>query len=476
MAAALEQVSGRGGLRVVRLGLLAGACGFGGTVYWVVNVMATYGGLGRAVAVLVAMLMVAYLSVFPALFAVITGRAVRVFGVAAVWLTPCFWVATEWVRSTLGLAFPWVLLGASQARVVPLVQTASVTGVYGLSWLVALVGAAAAAVALSRRRSHLWGALAVGALVALVTGLGAWRVGRQQLLETGTPVRVGLIQGDIEQNVKWDPAMRDPIMERHLALSRRALAEGADVVLWPESSTPFYFDVEAARAEPLRRLAAQARTPFLIGTDDFERVAGVDHYYNAVVLVGADGRSHGSYRKMQLVPFGEYVPLKRLLFFVGPLVQAVSDFSAGTDPHVFDVNGHGVSVAVCYESVYPWIARAFVLRGSELLATVTNDAWFGQSSAAYQHFDQGAIRAVEEGRYVVRAANTGISGVVDPYGRVVVATPLFEPRAIVADVRFLTDRTLYSRLGDVVVWVSLVVTGGAEIALRRRRRRDRMSA
>jgi len=161
---------------------------------------------------------------------------------------------------------------------------------------------------------------------------------------------------------------------------------------------------------------------------------------------------------MRLVPFGEYVPLKKLLFFVAPLVQTVSDFSAGTEPVVLNADGRRVSVAICYESVYPWIAREFVERGSQLLATITNDAWFGRSSAAYQHFAQGAIRAVEEGRYVVRAANTGISGAVDPYGRVLLTTPLFQPEAVTVDVRLLDGRTIYSRVGDVVAWLSMAIT------------------
>jgi len=147
-----------------------------------------------------------------------------------------------------------------------------------------------------------------------------------------------------------------------------------------------------------------------------------------------------------------------VLFFVGPLVEAVSDFTPGTEPVVFDVDGRRVSVAICYESIAPWISRAFVRRGSQLLATITNDAWFGRSSAAYQHFEQGAIRAVEEGRYVVRAANTGISGAVDPYGRVLMRTDLFVPAAVTADVRLLSGRTWYNQLGDIVVWMSLVAT------------------
>jgi len=232
---------------------------------------------------------------------------------------------------------------------------------------------------------------------------------------------------------------------------------------------PFFFDAEAALAEPIRRLAAESRTPFVIGSD--ELTPGQDGQpgaiYNSAVLVGSDGRSRATYRKMRLVPFGEYVPLRHLLFFVKHLVAQVSDFSAGTDPVVFDADGRRLSVSICYESVYPSISRAFVARGSELLAVITNDAWFDRSSAAYQHFDLGAMRAVEEGRYLVRSANTGISGAVDPYGRVLLTTPLFQPEAVTVDVRLQSGRTLYSRLGDVVAWLALVVTAAALFVPRR---------
>jgi apolipoprotein N-acyltransferase len=292
------------------------------------------------------------------------------------------------------------------------------------------------------------------------------RVSGGALTSGGESIRVGLVQGSIDQDDKHNPQLRAAILDRYLDLSRQALALESDIVIWPEAATPFVLSLEAQLAAPIRRLASEARTPFLIGTDEYERGEGgtPDRYYNAAALIGPDGRSRGLYRKMQLVPFGEYVPLKRLLFFVGPLIEAVSDFSAGDEAVVFDAEGRRMSVAICYESVYPWIARAFVARGSELLVTITNDAWFGRSSAAYQHFEQGALRAVEQGRYVVRAANTGISGAVDPYGRVLARTDLFVPTAIAVDVRLIDTRTVYSHIGDVVVWFSLAIVGLVLIA------------
>jgi apolipoprotein N-acyltransferase len=160
---------------------------------------------------------------------------------------------------------------------------------------------------------------------------------------------------------------------------------------------------------------------------------------------------------MHLVPFGEYVPLKSVFFFAAPLVQAVSNFSAGTQPTVLQLDGRPASTAICYEIVYPELVRRFVREGSQLLTTITNDAWFGRSSAPYQHFEQASLRAIEEGRYLARAANTGISGFVDPYGRVIAQSRLFEPLAMVGTVRYLTEATVYSRIGDLFAWLCVAI-------------------
>jgi apolipoprotein N-acyltransferase len=304
---------------------------------------------------------------------------------------------------------------------------------------------------------HRQGAAAVAVLLVLLAAGGMWRVRTGSLTTTGTMARIGLVQGSVEQVDKYDTRFRDAILRRYLDLSRRVIGEGASLVIWPEASTPFYFDANSVLSAPVRRLAVESHTPFIVGSDELARAAGglPDRYYNSAVLVGTDGQSHGTYRKIHLVPFGEYVPLKSLLFFVGPLVQAVSDFSPGSQAVVLDANGQEVSVAICYESVYPDLARTFVAGGSQLLATITNDAWFDRSSAASQHFEQGALRAVEEGRYFVRAANTGISGAVDPYGRILAETALFVPMAITVDVRLIHYRTIYNRLGDLTAWLAL---------------------
>ena len=454
--------------RVFFLGVAAGFIYFAGTLYWIGNVMAEHGGLVPVGAYALMLGLALHLSLFVGLFAWLLGRAVGRFGMTGVWLAPWLWVAAEWLRAWLGWDFPWVLLGSSQTSVVPVVQLASVTGVYGLSALIAMVGTAAAVLALSRRPQDWRGVAFVATLVVIVVGGGAWRVSRAELTTTGKTIRVGLLQGNVPQNAKWDAAFRESILDRYIALSRQAIGAGAQVVIWPEASTPFYFDLDLVRSAPIRRLATEAHVPFIIGTDELDRAPGrADRAYNTAVLVGTDGRTRETYRKVRLVPFGEYVPFRKLLFFVGPLVENVGTFLPGTEFKVFDVDGSRLSVAICYEAVYAGIAQTFVSDGAQLLTTITNDAWFERSSAAYQHFDQAALRAVEQGRYLVRAANTGISGGVDPYGRVIAQTPLFESAAITVDARLLSDRTIYHRIGDVVAWASLAAAAAVVWLTRR---------
>ena len=245
-----------------------------------------------------------------------------------------------------------------------------------------------------------------------------------------------MIQGNIAQADKWNPARAGMILDRYLQLTRQAVANGAQFLIWPESATPFYFDEDPAgerdapawcASSACRCCSAATRSSAAIRRS----------ITTPAFMLDTGGATAAVYRKMHLVPFGEYVPFQRLLFFVGPLVEAVSAFSPGTRVTMLPVDGHMVSTAICYEVIYPSLMREAVRQGSELLTTITNDAWYGESSAPFQHFEMAAMRAIEQGRYLVRAANTGISGIVDPYGRVLIRTSLFETAAVVGEARFV---------------------------------------
>ncbi|MDA1184300.1 MAG: apolipoprotein N-acyltransferase [Acidobacteria bacterium] len=465
----VERLPGQPPLRAFLLGLTSGAVYFAGTIYWTGAVVGTFGGLAWPIALLAMLLLASYLALFPAVTALCTARLLTRTGRSGLLVVPAAWVATEFLRGSLFGGFPWVPLGNTQVTVLPVAQVASVVGVYGLSALVAAVNAALAYALLSEPRTKVATALATGVVLA---GIGVWgglRVAEGSLARDGTPLRVGLIQGNIAQEDKWNPDEARRIFTTYVAMTRDAVRRGAEFVMWPESSTPFMFEEDEVGGGTVRALAQELGVPILLGSDQLDRSGDVLRLFNAAFMVTPDGDTAAVYRKMHLVPFGEYVPFKEWLYFVSPLVDQLAEFAPGTSVVLLPIGGHPVSTAICYEVVYPALIRQAVADGSQLLTTITNDAWYGQSSAPYQHFEMASMRAIEQGRYLARAANTGISGVVDPYGRVVRRSAIFEQEGIVAEVRLRTGRTIYSIIGDAVAYLSIVLTA-VSLAVPTRRR------
>jgi len=419
-------------------------------------VIRTFGGIPAVAAIAGVILLALYQGAFPAIGALITSRLITRAGLAGIVFAPAAWVATEFFRGVAFGGFPWVPLGNSQVTVLPVAQLASVLGVYGVSALVACINAAIAYAVLTTGRAR---AAAVTSAAVLLLATGAWgtmRIAGGSLTRMGTPLRVGLIQGNIPQDEKWKGGEARRIFTTYVAMTRDAVRRGAEYVIWPESSTPFMFEEDPVGQAAIRELAGDLHVPILFGSDQEEHGA-TTLLYNAAFLISPDGRTAAVYRKIHLVPWGEFIPLKRWLYFVSPIVDTFTDFSPGTSMVLLPVGSHLASTAICYEVVYPSLVRQAVLAGSELLTTITNDAWYGQSSAPYQHFAMASMRAIEEGRYLARAANTGISGVVDPYGRVVAQSAIFEQTALVEEIRFLTVRTIYSRIGDVIAYIAIAV-------------------
>ena len=458
------------------MGLLAGLVYFTGTVYWTSTVLAVFGGMPMILAVVAMLILAAYLAIYPAIAAMVLARLIARAGRAALFFAPAAWVATEYLRGLLFGGFPWVPLGNSQVKVLAVAQIASVLGVYGLSALVALVNASLAFALLSTRRTRLTAIASTAVLLIGIAAWGSWRVANGSLAREGTPIRVGLIQGNVAQEEKMSPTPQSArrIFTTYLAMTRDAVRRGAEYIIWPESSTPFTFGRDPVGEAGLRELAREVGVPILFGSDQI--VAEPDlHMYNAAFLLGADGETKAVYRKIHLVPFGEFFPMQEWLTFAAPLVKRFLPFTAGDTIVMLPVAGYPTSTAICYEVVYPALIRDAVLQGSQLLTTVTNDGWYGTSSAPYQHFEMAAMRAIEEGRYLARAANTGISGVVDPYGRIVQASGIFEQVGLVTEVRLLTARTVYSQVGDVIAHVAMALTVIALIVVQRSPHRSRQT-
>jgi apolipoprotein N-acyltransferase len=451
--------------RIFALGLITGIVYFWGTLYWLVDTMVTFGGMPRVLAAGAAFLLIAYLALFPACFGLLFAFARRRLGVGALLLTPAIWVATELGRTYFLTGFPWVLLGYSESSLLSIAQIGSLFGIYGLSAFVAAPSAVAAYAFYQRGRAPL---IAIVSLIVLMAATIAWghaRVQASALLQQGTPIRVGIVQGNVPQTQKWDEGLADRIFSRYLAMTRQAAAQGARFIVWPEASLPYFYERQPQVAQAIAVVTRETHSYLLIGGDQVEEGAS-PRYFNSSFLITPDGQVAGTYRKMHLVPFGEYVPFEKMLYFVTPIVK--SDFAAGDSVNVMPVGAHPVSAMICYEAVFPDLGLDAVRAGSELLTTITNDAWYETSSAPYQHFEMARLRAIEQGRYLVRAANTGISGVVDPYGRIVERSNLFEPAVFAADIRFLTDRTLYARIGNLFAYACVLLSALPALARPRR--------
>lgn len=446
------------GWHAARLGYLTGAVSGLGLLYWTALVVTQFGGLSLPVATVIMGLLCLAVALFPALFAVLVARWVAVAGPQALLLSPFAWVATEVLRAYTFFRFPWCLLGYSQADNLAFIQVARFGAVYAVSFLLAASSAVLAYAVVETDRQRRRGALLglVGALL-LVSLDGAQQL-EQMPVESGR-LRVGLIQASIRQDEKWDPARASDNVRRHVALTERAADAGARLVVWPESAVPWDVDQNPPVGDHLRALLARRGIHLLFGNDDHDAAAGEYRAWVGAKLLSPDGSLDFRYHKIRLVPFGEYVPLQPILTLGGrvaaKLVQQVADFTPGESFAVAELDGARLSASICYEAIFPDLLREFSARGSELFVNMTNDAWYGTTSAPYQHFAMARFRAVESGRYLVRAANTGISAVVDARGRVLERTALFEPAVLVRDVPLLREPTFYVRHGDVFAWACL---------------------
>lgn len=446
--------------RSFRAGFTAGLVFFAAILYWVNIVMTTYGHLHPVLSALAWLLLSAYLALF---FAAATWAACRLRAVCGYPLTltlPVLWVALEFLRGLLLTGFPWALLGYSQHNHLTLVQSADLFGVYGLSYLLVLSNAVVAEWLLARRRPQrhrpVVAALVAVALIVSALGYGAWRL-QQSADSRDDRLRIALVQGNIPQDVKWLPEFQEETVRIYRDLSHRAArADTPGLIIWPEAATPFYYQDATPLSAAVAAIPRETGAALLFGSPAYFREPGGIRYLNSAFLLDSTGREKGRSDKVHLVPFGEYVPLKRFLPFIDKLVVGIGDFSPGTISPL-PLNGHSLGVLVCYEAIFPELAREWVRQGSDLLVNITNDAWFGNSSAPWQHLSMVRFRAVENRIWIARAANTGISAFITPTGEVLAATNLFEPATAAVEIGLGARPGLYARTGDLIPMLFVAV-------------------
>lgn len=462
-----------------RLGYLTGIlCSFG-VFYWVTHSMRHYGGLNTITSFSILFLMVLYLALYWGAFAWLWGLYPPKGFFSLLW-APSIWVGLELIRARLLSGFPWALLGHSQYNHLPVIQIAEITGVYGVSFLIVLVNQAfyrlfwaeAPFLGWSRKWKEAFFTLS---LFTLTLGFGYYSLSSQEQKDRqASALRVAVVQGNIDQSLKWDPAYQEETIRIYRDLTQDALPKGPELVIWPETAVPFYFLHESRFTPGLFQLSREGQTHLLFGSPALSHWQGETHYYNRAYLLSPEGRIN-FYDKVHLVPFGEYIPLKRFLPFVGKIVQAIGDFSPGTGSYGLPHPKGKIGVLICFESIFPGLSRAFNQEGCRILVNMTNDAWFGNTSAPYQHLSMLVFRAVENRVWIARAANTGFSAVIDSSGRIVQRIPLFQTGGIYANIPLRGEKTFYTDHGEWMIFfcglIFLAGISGLGIKYQRRRKR-----
>lgn len=434
-------------------------------LYWIVIALGRYGGLGWYITLPTLGLLSLYMSLYFVMAIIAYRYLVRNQSfILTLWLLPCVWVGLDWVRSFLFSGFPWMDLGYNLWNFPRLIQIADLFGHYGLTFLLVMTNVLLTLILISRTHSRSRGGLIFPVLLLLVGATlysnMAWKQELNNLTQAPR-VKIGIVQGNIDQSKKWLPEEQRQTVLNYLGQSAFLYQESrVDLLVWPETALPF-FPGNSPLTSIIQKFLEKRGGALLTGSPwynlvDLER-REID-YYNGALLFQSDGSFDQKYFKSHLVPFGEYVPLKKLLFFLGPLVEAVGDFSTGK---VETPLAHGdirAGALICFESIFPTIARQWVERGANVLVNLTNDAWYGRSSAPEQSFAMSVFRAVETRRSLVRSANTGISGVIDPLGRVEMASDIFVPWAEVADVALLEKKSVVVSWGYRFAPLCLIVS------------------
>jgi apolipoprotein N-acyltransferase len=425
-------------------------------VPWVVRVMSHYGGLPYATGVAMFIAMSLYLGLYGAVFAAIVHR-LRLGTSFLPWLmVPLTWAAIEYARTYLLSGFPWNLVATALVDYSSLIQIDRFAGPYLVGAMV-LLPATVAAWWITQRPTGIVRVFVVGSLAILLlvwwgTGLIASKLNARP--NASEPITAALLQPNITQQMRWDESNVITIYQRMIAMTEDAARNGAKIVIWPESTVPLsYTETDFFRAS-IEELSKRHNIDIILGSvaTDPKRP---NRLWNSAFLV-SDGTTIGHYDKIRLVPFGEYVPLRRVLFFAEKLVRAVGEFEFGSNEQPL-AGKLAYGPAICYEIVYPQITRTQVRNGASVIVTITNDAWYDGTSAPAQHLAQARLRAVEDDRYLLRAATTGISAFVDPTGRMIESIPMGRTGIIYAKFQARNTVTPYVRFGDWFAWMACAV-------------------
>lgn len=436
------------------LGLLAGFVSFLGILYWIA--IFSLPGL---------VLLVLYLALYIAFFCLLVNFAVKRtpgFPLMIV-CVPSLWVSLEFLRAFIFSGFPWAALGCSQYLNIPLIQIASFSGVYGISFLIVLVNATIAYVILEVRgqKPEVRRVILPVGLVALVLiscFVYGWLTTSGSSLSGTSSLKVAIIQGNIDLPEKWDPAYKDIVLNTYCRLSREAAKKKPNLIVWPETTVAFPLKHDPESLATILELARSTKAYIIVGSLDW---AYGEEYYNSAFLISPQGRIVQQYNKVHLVPFGEIVPLKDRLPILARFVESRGGggFAPGDELTIFDIGAGQFGCLICFEGIFGILVQKFVKEGAQFVVNITNDAWYGRSAASYQHFAFSILRAVENRVPVVRAASTGVSAFIDRYGRIREYEDIFVESVLVGDIILSRSKTFYTKFGDIFSWLCVTLSG-----------------
>ncbi|MCX5808736.1 MAG: apolipoprotein N-acyltransferase, partial [Proteobacteria bacterium] len=471
------------------MGFITGVVSHIGHIYWVVIAMNRYGGIDIYTSILIMLLLVLYISLYIGCFTASSSYLESKLSIPLFLSAPFIWVLLEYIRGVFLTGFPWSFLAHSQHNFLTLIQVVSITGTYFLSFLIVAINfilyrlfimlyqrktkgprvqgfkdssetsagetlepSTPVSLAPSTPRS-LEPSFIVYAVIILAFFIASCIYGynRLQATETGR-LKAVIIQGNIRQDVKWGESFKVRTIKTYLQKSGEA-GRNADIVIWPETAMPFVFDDEIHINRFIKEVPIALQTNLLFGTVSKDKSG---RYRNSAYVYGNDGMPAGNYSKVHLVPFGEYTPLISYFPFLLKLTAAGGDFAPGESHKPIATPLGKIGILICYEGAFPSITIETVRKGAQVLVNLTNDAWYDKSSAPYQHLVFYVFRAVEADRYVLRAANTGISTIIDPRGRIKEQTGLFVESTFTGMFSLKTEKTPYVTYGDYFILFSFL--------------------
>jgi len=452
-------------------GYLQGLACYVGSLYWVVITLNEFAGVHFVLSLIPMVLLAGVVAIYTAI-ALWTGEFIaRRLRLPIVITMPVAWAAVELVRTYFPIGFPWNLLGETQYRNLELIQFAEFTGTYGVSALIIFFNAVIFVVLMrrgSRRLQTLSLSILTGVMIAAIV-FGNWRIHKLKSIKPEGSFRVAMVQGNIPQSVKWDPKFVPISFGVYKDQTLAAARQHVDLTVWPEAAATFFFQPDdrypaafsddASYRQQLLDLARTSGSAILFGAPALGVEDNRVGFYNRAYLVTAQGEVAGWYDKIQLVPFGEYVPARAILgYFVNRIVAGMGDMFPGKRQTLLSVKGAKLSVLICYESIFPDLSRRSVKEGADVMVNITNDAWYGTSSAPYQLLAMAAMRSVETKVPMIRVANTGISAIIRDDGSLTATTPLFQRGTEIEDVAWHPMRTLYTLVGDLFAQICLLLT------------------